>query len=420
MKAAFEDWQRRKLDARITPSHSQLVAPSSMQSLAQSARDSRPGEEPAQSRSFPQERERHLRGINEARKLAQSTIRKVLEGQTPQAAQAERSSHSKPSFGATQHGPSAKRLLHISTSDRQPIITFSLAIQERPVPGFVRTGEIPPYPVRQLPAYHLAGGGRYVMSSCYFDPPLEPRQALIRAIHSSTTFSSREPPTCISINSESDSRMLENIYDCESPTYISSDSESHNHMKKYISGSQSDIDEVKDTYMLPHHHPLKDTSKNEYPFIPDEYSLDFGDHCGKHISQMYSRHFDYILWLKSEGVHRQRPELGEAIAKYERENFPAPEDYAFTFGTHEDKKLEQVPERYLKYLKGKGGEKLLDKHPGLRDALEWFGNKPLQSGIADVTEAVITSSKKGETREKISTTDGKGNGISLARKPKTG
>jgi hypothetical protein len=182
MQAAFEDWQRRKLDARSTPSHLQPVAPSPMRSLAQSARDAKPREVPAhdptarravalpaQSRSFSQKgRERHMQGINEARKLAQSTTRKLLEGQTPQAAQAEPSPHSKPSFGATQHRPTAKRLLHISTSDGQPIVNFSLAIQERPVPGFVLTGEIPPYPVRELPAYHLAGGGRYVMSSCYF------------------------------------------------------------------------------------------------------------------------------------------------------------------------------------------------------------------------------------------------------------
>jgi hypothetical protein len=113
---------------------------------------------------------------------------------------------------------------------------------------------------------------------------------------------------------------------------------------------------------------------------------------------MYSRHFDYILWLKGEGVHHQRPQLGEAIAKYERENFPAPEDYVLTFGTHEGKKLEQVPKRYVKYLKGNSGEKLLDKHPGLRDVLEWFENKPSQSGIADVAEAVISSSKKGDER----------------------
>jgi hypothetical protein len=234
------------------------------------------------------------------------------------------------------------------------------------------------------------------MSSCYFDPPLEP----VRVIQSTTTFRSRKLPTYISSDSKSDSVILEEISDSEPPIYMTSDSESQSHMKEYFSGSQSDIDKAKPANMSQNPSLHKDISKNEYPFIMNGYYLDFGDHCGKHISQMYLRHFDYILWLKNEGVHRQRPELGEAIEKYERENFPVPEDYVFTFGMHEGKRFEQVPERYVKYLRGKGGEKLMSKHPGLRDALEWFQNRLSRSAISNAAEAVISNSKKRETKRR--------------------
>jgi len=283
MKAAFEDWQKRKLEARNTSLHSQPIAPSLIRPLAQSGRHTLTARcaitLPAQSRTFLQpERERHIRRMNEARQLVQTTTRELLAGQTSLAAQIEASSRSKSSLGATQHRSSAERLLHASTSDRQPTANFPLAIQEVPAPGFVRTGEIPPYPARQLSAYHLAGGGRYVMSSCYFDPPLEP----VRVIQSTTTFHSRKPPAYISSDSKSDSVILEEISDSEPPIYMTSDSESQSHMKEYFSSFESDIDKAKPANMSQNPSLHKDTSKNEYPFIMDEYYLDLGDHCGKH------------------------------------------------------------------------------------------------------------------------------------------
>jgi hypothetical protein len=75
------------------------------------------------------------------------------------------------------------------------------------------------------------------------------------------------------------------------------------------------------------------------------YRLDFGQYYGEKLGTIYkdphSQKYNYLLWMKKQGINYQNPLLSNAIDEFEALYFPEPQDYIFTYGTYIGKKFQK-------------------------------------------------------------------------------
>jgi hypothetical protein len=116
-----------------------------------------------------------------------------------------------------------------------------------------------------------------------------------------------------------------------------------------------------------------DMSKVDVRLPCARYRLDFGQYYGEKLGTFYkdphSQKYNYLLWMKKQGINYQNPLLSNDIDEFEALYFPEPQDYIFTYGTYIGKKFPEVPDSYVRRLHKSADT---DKHPSLADALEYW------------------------------------------------